>query len=717
MKIGIVGCGLNSDYHINFARSYPDANIIGVVDKDQRKASVCAERFGIPKVCSSIKELIEYSKPDVIHIVTPPPAHYSLAKEAIEFKCHVLVEKPITLNAQEARELYDLAKTNGVKLCAMHNHFFDPCMAKARNLIDKGEAGRIINVVSYYGLNTNIDSFRKYPSPDVLPWIYTLPGGVFHDFMSHPLYVMLPYTGRPEEIKVMEKSFGRLPQNIPDELRILIKGEKAFGVLIFSFAANPHLHFLQVYGTEMMLNVDFNTMTSTFHPVSHLPKAAQKATYNLSAAWQLSSSTFSNVWNFGRGRLRPYQGMKVLIHNFYDSISGKGEVPVSEEESLMVIETMDEIWKQISDTRLNFDPIIPNKNVDSVEERPRVLVTGATGFLAKRVVELLTQKGYSVRTLARKASNIESLKKLDVEIFFGDVASTQSLRPAFEGIDYVIHAAADTSGGEEDGQVSTIQGTKDVIDLCEEFKIKKLVYISSCSVYGVADYKTGQAVTEESSLERFPVQRGAYSHSKLEAEAIVRQAIENSRFPVVCLRPGTIWGPGGEVFTPMMGFSLGQKLFAIIGPRTFVLPFVYIDNLVEAIIASMENPESGGKIFNVVDMERLTKKDYTNLLLRKLYPKARYIYLPYHLLYLMVFSQEILLKLLKRTPFLTRYRLTSSQKKIIYDASKIMSHLKLKASVSIQQATREILEHEQLEKNPSIKVLINIQIKQSPPLA
>lgn len=108
----------------------------------------------------------------------------------------------------------------------------------------------------------------------------------------------------------------------------------------------------------------------------------------------------------------------------------------------------------------------------------------------------------------------------------------------------------------------------------------------------------------------------------------MRQAIEKSGFPIVCLRPGTIWGPGGEVFTPMMGFSLGRKLFAIIGPGNFILPFVYIDDLAEAIIASMESTESNGKIFDVVDMERLTKKDYTNLLLRKLYPKQNIFTLP-----------------------------------------------------------------------------------------
>jgi predicted dehydrogenase/nucleoside-diphosphate-sugar epimerase len=695
MKVAFVGCGLNSNYHINFAKDYPGIEIVGVVDKDLEKAKQCAAKYGIGKTFSTIKDLVNEDKPDVIHIITPPPTHYSLAKEAIEKKCHVLIEKPMALNGHEARELYTLAEEQGVKLCTMHNHFYDPCMAKARDLIDKGQVGNIINVESYYGLNTRIDAFRKYPSPNVLPWIYSLAGGVFHDFMAHPLYVALPYTGKPQEIQVMERSYGELPQNISDELRILIKGEKAFGVLTFSFAAKPHLHFLRIYGTKMMVNVDFNTMTTTLHPLSHLPKAAQKATYNLSASWQLFTNTVSNVWNFGRGKLRPYQGMKVLIHKYYDAINGKGEVPVSREEALMVVETMDEIFKQIKNTRLDFKPIIPMTYPGTTGKRSKILVTGATGFLGKRLVELLLQKGYSIRALARKLSNIEKLKNLNIEVCFGDVADVGSLKAVFEGIDYVIHAAADTSGSEEDGRLSTIQGTKNIIDLCGQFKVKKLIYISSCNVYGVADYKAGQIVTEESSLERFPRKRGAYSYSKLEAENIVRQAMKRNGVPIVCLRPGTIYGPGGEIFTPMIGFGFGHKLFAIIGTGKSVLPLIYIDNLVEGIVEAINNDISTGKVYNLVDMERLTKKEYLNLILKTLYPKAYYFYMPYTLLYLIVFLQEVIFRTLKRKPFLTRYRLTSSQKNVVYDSSKIRNDLGWKAVVPNRDAIDRILQYEQ----------------------
>jgi len=375
MKIGIVGCGLNSDYHINFAKAYPGAEIVGVVDRDDKKAKECGKKYTITGQFSSIQELVEQKRPDVIHILTPPATHFALAKEAIELQCNVLVEKPLALNFQDAKTLYDLAERHGVKLCTVHNHFFDPCMARADELVKKGQLGQVINVESYYGLNTQIPAFRDYPVPNALPWIYELPGSVYQDFMAHPLYVLLEYTGTPKEIKVMTQTHGVLPNDMPDELRILINGEKAFGILTFSFVAQPHLHFIRIYGTKMMVEVDINTMTTITHPKSSLPKAAQKATYNLFESWQLFTSTVSNVYQFLTKKLKPYQGMKILIHRFYDSIQNNGPVPVTKEQALLVIDAMDAIFKQVTIKPFDFNPIPPH-NIPS-KHHERILVTGA----------------------------------------------------------------------------------------------------------------------------------------------------------------------------------------------------------------------------------------------------------------------------------------------------------------------------------------------------
>lgn len=278
-----------------------------------------------------------------------------------------------------------------------------------------------------------------------------------------------------------------------------------------------------------------------------------------------------------------------------------------------------------------------------------------------------------------------------MEIFFGDVADLASLTAAFEGVHMVIHAAAGTSGGKEDCERGTLQGTRNVLDLCERRSVAKLVYISSCSVYGVADYKTNQRVTEEANLERFPGRRGDYSASKQAAEDLVRWAMGRKRFPVVILRPGTIYGPGGDLFSPMMGLSLGNKLFVVFGMGSFVLPYVYIDNVVDAIIASLRSERANNQILNIVDDHRLTKQDYLQKVIRPACPGAHVVRIPLAFLYSATAVQELLFGLLKRRPVLTRYRLLSSQRSLLYDSSKAREMLPWSSRVTADEAAEAIV--------------------------
>lgn len=336
-----------------------------------------------------------------------------------------------------------------------------------------------------------------------------------------------------------------------------------------------------------------------------------------------------------------------------------------------------------------------NKKIPSasVAVRQKVLVTGATGFLGGRLVEVLVEKGFPVRALARKQSDTERLKKLNVEIYYGDVGIRESLESAFREIDFVIHAAAGTSGKERDNETGTVSGTMNILELCRESGVRKLIYISSCSVYGTADYKTNQIVHEESPLERFPLKRGYYSASKQRAEISVVRQMKSGGVPVVIIRPGTIYGPGGNLYTPMMGLSFRNKCFIVIGNGKYELPLVYIDNLVEAIILSIQASAANNQIFNVVDSERINKRSYMEKLIKKLYPNAFVVYIPLRLTYLLVFVQEYLCRLLRKTPFLTCYRLTASQKQVRYDNSKIVERLNWQPEVTFEEAVNRIVNY------------------------
>ena len=417
---------------------------------------------------------------------------------------------------------------------------------------------------------------------------------------------------------------------MPDEIRIQVDGEHASGTVTVTFAAKPDLHFLRVYGTKGMVELDINTMTKVFHPVSALPKAAQQATFNVADRGQRTRRTLLNTVQLLTGRLKPYRGTMSFLHEFYDALREKRSLPVSKDRALAVVRAMHTIVAKLEPTNFVYERVVPARPKSPGARR--VLVTGGTGFVGRALVKRLIAEGYAVRVLARKLARVEPLIKLGAEISWGDVADLESFSEAFESCDVVVHLAAGTSGTEQDGQTGTLQGTRNALELCRRHKPRRLVYISSCSVYGVANYRANAVVSEASWLERFPERRGAYSASKHAAEGYITDYMSTGDVPVVVLRPGTIYGPGGELYTPMMGFSLG-RLFVVIGMGGFVLPLVYVDNLAEAIVGSIAKKEAEGGVFNVVDPEPINKRQYVDRVVRRVHRNATVVYLPYAALY------------------------------------------------------------------------------------
>lgn len=324
------------------------------------------------------------------------------------------------------------------------------------------------------------------------------------------------------------------------------------------------------------------------------------------------------------------------------------------------------------------------------ERTQRVLVTGGTGFLGRPVVRRLVAAGYPVRVLTRTAEKVPAIHDLGAEACVGDVAEVSSFGRAVAGCEIIVHLAAGTSGSVRDSETATVHGTRNLLMLSAHHGIARIVYVSSCSVYGVADYASGAKVTEASSLERFPEKRGSYTAGKLEAEALVRDFMQKGDVPTVILRPGTIYGPGGENYPPLVGFAF-SSLYFVIGMGGYRMPLVFVDNLVDAVVMSMQKNEAVGQIFNVVDAERIDKRMYIDRVVRRTDPRARVLYIPYPLVYAMTWVQERLFRLMKRPPALTCYRLVSSQKSVEYDSSLISRRLGWRSTVTVADATDRLV--------------------------
>ena len=105
LKVAIVGCGKIADAHASQIQKLAGCEIVGVCDREPLMARQLSERFPVKQHFSDLVELLNETRPDVVHITTPPASHFDLAKACLEHGSHVYVEKPFTVYAKQAQQL------------------------------------------------------------------------------------------------------------------------------------------------------------------------------------------------------------------------------------------------------------------------------------------------------------------------------------------------------------------------------------------------------------------------------------------------------------------------------------------------------------------------------------------------------------------------------------------------------------------------------------
>ena len=199
-------------------------------------------------------------------------------------------------------------------------------------------------------------------------------------------------------------------------------------------------------------------------------------------------------------------------------------------------------------------------------------------------------------------------------------------------------------------------------------RIQRLVYVSSLSVLDHAGRDPAVAITEASRLEPYPAKRGAYTQTKLAAEALVSDAIRDHALPAVIVRPGQIVGPGAQRVTPNGTLAIAGRWIAV-GPASQTLPLVYVDDVVDALLLAADAPAATGQIINLVDPQTITQGDYLQRVKHKLGSELRLVRLPTGIFMLLASGVELLGKLLGRSVPLTRYRVRSLRPLANFDIS------------------------------------------------
>lgn len=224
----------------------------------------------------------------------------------------------------------------------------------------------------------------------------------------------------------------------------------------------------------------------------------------------------------------------------------------------------------------------------------KVFVTGGTGFIGGEVVRQLRARGDDVVCLVRSPEKSKAIAALGAEIVSGDLGDAAALRAGMEGCDAMVHAAAMYEVGIPAKQhpamwEANVAGTERVMAAALEAKVPKIVYVSTCGVFG----NTHRKVVDETYEHPGKEFTSYYEETKLEAHRAVKRMIAEQKLPAIIVQPGGVYGPGD---TSQVA-DLLEEFFA---GRLLLLPFpelgvcmTHVEDIAGGILLAVDKGKLG----------------------------------------------------------------------------------------------------------------------------
>ncbi len=358
LRVAIVGCGKIADSHALQIQRIEDCEIVGVCDKEPLMAQQLYQRFPVKGFYSDLAELLREARPDVVHVTTPPASHFEIARLCLEWGCHVYVEKPFTVNEQQAQNLIGLANQKHLKITVGHDDQFGHAARRMRVLVEKGYLGSgPVHMESYYCYELGKSAYSGALLGDKRHWVRSLPGKLLQNIISHGIARIAEFltTESPQVmacgfISPFLKSAGE--EEIIDELRVVIcEDERTTAYFTFSSQMRPALHQFRLYGTENGLVLDQDQETLIKLRGSRFKSYAEKFIPPAGLAQQHLGNLLTNLNTFLRNDFHMKSGMKYLIESFYRSIVEDAPLPIPYREILLTAKIMDSIFAQLDQQR------------------------------------------------------------------------------------------------------------------------------------------------------------------------------------------------------------------------------------------------------------------------------------------------------------------------------------------------------------------------------
>lgn len=592
----MVGCGaVTRNSLLPVLAGHENVRIVALVDRSLARARELADAYKLTRVHDDIGA-VRRDEADGVVLATPPAHHAPATLDLVGRGFHVFVEKPMAIRGTDADAMVRAADAAGVVLSVGLYRRLLPVTRLLRGMLEAETLGKPISI--------DIEEGGEYSWDLATLSVLTREGGgggVLIDIGTHLIdQVCYLIQGVPRVSRYSDDARGGIETDCELELSIASRwGAMPVRIeLSRTRQLRGSIRIACERGTLELMRGDFCALQVRGAQSSVVDTVQrQQRDFTVTASWA------------DQRELVGYKAFRTEFDDWIDAIAAGRTPELSGRSVVPVVQTIEACYASRTELPepwvsqgLLSTPALGQAPAITTGKRPRVLVTGAGGFLGCRVVECLHESGqWEVRALVRRPGSAARLARLPVDIQLGDVCSVDDMSRVVQGCDAVVHCAVGTGWPPEAAFVTTVEGTRTIAEAARTAEVRRFVHISSMAVHG----NRVPARLDET----VPLDSGSgvdYGRAKYLAERAVNKAAGRG-LRAISLRPARIYGPHSRTFTVRPLQALVESRLVLAGDAETPSNMVYVDNVVDAIVKALNADEAAlGGAFLINEADQLS---------------------------------------------------------------------------------------------------------------
>lgn len=608
-KVALVGAGSIAPTHLTALRGRRDVDITAIVDPSRARAEALAAQVPGAAMFASVEELLAGTKPDVAHVLTPPPYHLPAARPLLEAGVHVMLEKPMAQSSSECATLMEAAKKSGAALRINHNFVHHPAFARARKIAQSGRFGPVRQLQMRFAAPLRQMTARAFGH-----WMFNSPKNLLLEQAVHPLSQIDALLGPIEATQLSPGPVRRPAEGIEliTSFGINLDCEKGPAQLQIALGS-PFLSWTAtMLCDDGVIEVDIpegRILTSRPHnqilPMDNAQRNLSRSASALGAAARGLTDFTREILRLGPPSDGFNQSVTASVNDFYTALSNSDHS--ADEAGPRLVAVCEDLSRTLSLKSPSTPGVPPLANTYDVA------VLGGTGFIGRHVVRQLLDKGKRVAVLARSIANLpEMFHDPRVGLFPGSISDPEAVRKLVSKCPLVVNLAHGGGGATREAIADAmVGGARVVAEACEAENVRLLLFVSSSAALYLGD--PDETVTMETPADPQPDERADYARAKILAE---KAMAEFDGVPIAILRPAIVVGADAPPFHSALGAYENETHCQGWNAGKNPLPFILAGDVASAIVAALEvDPEKlDGKTLNLVGDVRRSARQYTEAL-------------------------------------------------------------------------------------------------------